>query len=69
MFRCALSTVTLFILLPFTGKGQSFDLGSWNILHLKYNYDNQWSGMLLYLTRTVVIQLLLTPDTLDNEVI
>ena len=43
MFRCILSIVTLFILLPFTGKGQSFDLGSWNILHLKYNHDNQWS--------------------------
>jgi len=25
------------------GFSQSFDLGSWNILNLKYNYDDKWS--------------------------
>ncbi len=35
--------VWLFILMPFTGTGQTFDLGTWNILNLKYTLDDKWS--------------------------
>ena len=35
---------TLCILIPFIGQGQSFELGSWNILNLKYNVNDKWSG-------------------------
>jgi hypothetical protein len=28
--------------MPFIAKGQSFDLGSWNIINLKYNVNNNW---------------------------
>jgi hypothetical protein len=30
--------------MPLMLKGQVADLGSWNILNLKYNYDNKWSA-------------------------
>ena len=33
-----------FLLIPLMLKGQVADLGSWNILNLKYNYDNKWSA-------------------------
>ncbi len=33
-----------FLLMPLMLKGQVADLGSWNILNLKYNYDNKWSA-------------------------
>lgn len=29
--------------MPFIAKGQSFDLGSWNILSVKYNLDDTWA--------------------------
>ncbi|MCE2963012.1 MAG: DUF2490 domain-containing protein [Chitinophagales bacterium] len=34
----------VFFFLSFTLVGQSSDLGSWNILNVKYNYDDKWSG-------------------------
>lgn len=35
---------TIFIcLIPFTSFAQNFDLGSWNVLHLKLNYPTKWS--------------------------
>lgn len=34
---------TLSILLPFWGQAQNFDLGSWNILNVKYNYNKNLS--------------------------
>ena len=34
----------LMILFPILVKGQSFDLGSWNILNVKYNYNDRWSA-------------------------
>lgn len=33
----------LMLLLPFVVKGQSFDLGSWNILNIKYTMASKWS--------------------------
>ncbi|MBK9299484.1 MAG: DUF2490 domain-containing protein [Bacteroidetes bacterium] len=33
----------LFSFIPFMSLAQSFDLGSWNILNLKYNYNEKWS--------------------------
>jgi len=33
----------LFSFIPFMSSAQSFDLGSWNILNLKYNYNEKWS--------------------------
>jgi hypothetical protein len=35
--------VIFFTLVPLTAKGQSFDLGSWNTLNLKYNLNEKWS--------------------------
>ncbi|MBK7589466.1 MAG: DUF2490 domain-containing protein [Bacteroidetes bacterium] len=32
-----------FSFIPFMSLAQSFDLGSWNILNLKYNYNEKWS--------------------------
>ncbi len=32
------------LLMPLMLKGQVADIGSWNILNLKYNYDNKWSA-------------------------
>jgi Protein of unknown function (DUF2490) len=33
----------LLFVMPFLLKGQSFDLGSWNILNVKYNVNNKFS--------------------------
>ena len=33
----------IFILLPFVTIGQAFDLGTWNILNLKYSATSKWS--------------------------
>lgn len=33
----------LWMVMPFVAQGQKFDLGSWNILTLKYNLDEKWS--------------------------
>lgn len=30
-------------LAPYLAKGQAFDLGSWNIIHVKYHINKQWS--------------------------
>lgn len=38
-----LFTTALLALVPFGSKGQSIDLGSWNILHIKYNLNEKWS--------------------------
>jgi Protein of unknown function (DUF2490) len=35
--------IALFILMPFIGRAQPFDLGSWNILNLKYNHNKKLS--------------------------
>ena len=35
--------VALLILIPIMVKGQSLDLGSWNILNVKYNPGDKWS--------------------------
>lgn len=37
-----LTTIALFFLIK-TASAQTFDVGSWNILNLKYNYDRKWS--------------------------
>ena len=34
----------LTLLIPITVKGQTFDLGSWNIINIKYNLDRKWSA-------------------------
>lgn len=34
---------TLLFLIPLIGNAQNFELGSWNILNLKYNYDEKLS--------------------------
>ena len=36
-------TTTIFLLLINTTVAQNFDLGSWNVLNLKYNVDSKWS--------------------------
>ncbi len=36
--------VGLICLMPFVTLAQNIDLGSWNILNLKYNYNKKWSG-------------------------
>lgn len=33
----------LIVLMPSTVEGQSPDLGSWNVLNIKYTLDNKWS--------------------------
>jgi Protein of unknown function (DUF2490) len=35
--------IILLLFIASTLQAQSFDLGSWNILNLKYNIDNRWS--------------------------
>ncbi len=30
-------------LAPYLVNGQAIDLGSWNILHVKYHINKQWS--------------------------
>ena len=35
--------MTLLILMPLLGKGQNFDLGSWNIVNFKYNFNEKFS--------------------------
>lgn len=40
---CRLVTV-LIIIIPSTINAQHFELGSWNILNLKYNLDHKWSA-------------------------
>ncbi len=42
MKRVILAT-TIFLLLINTTVAQNFDLGSWNVLNLKYNVDSKWS--------------------------
>lgn len=37
-----LTTIALFFSIN-TASAQTFDVGSWNILNLKYNYDRKWS--------------------------
>jgi hypothetical protein len=34
----------LTLLIPITVKGQTFDLGCWNIINIKYNLDRKWSA-------------------------
>lgn len=36
--------IVFFILSNHLCFSQGFDLGSWNILHVKYNYNEKWSG-------------------------
>jgi Protein of unknown function (DUF2490) len=36
--------ISLLFLMPFMGNGQSFNLGSWNILNVKYNHNDKWSA-------------------------
>ena len=35
--------VLLVVFMPFVAAAQTFDLGSWNILNLKYNINDKWS--------------------------
>lgn len=35
--------IIIVLFLPYLSKGQSVDLGSWNILNIKYTLDSQWS--------------------------
>jgi len=42
MKRVLFALLILNILIS-TSVAQNFDLGSWNILNLKYNVDNKWS--------------------------
>ncbi|MGL4597705.1 MAG: DUF2490 domain-containing protein [Bacteroidia bacterium] len=35
--------IIFLLCIPFAAKGQSVDLGSWNILNIKYNVNKQWS--------------------------
>ena len=34
----------LIVLMPSIVKGQSLDLGSWNVLNIKYTHDDKWSA-------------------------
>ncbi len=35
---------TFLVLLTHSSFSQGFDLGSWNILHVKFNHNDKWSG-------------------------
>ena len=37
------SVIILFFCATYTVRAQSFELGTWNILHLKYKYNDRWS--------------------------
>lgn len=41
-FRFSCYVIAL-ILISSNSRGQNFDLGSWNILNLRYNFTNKWS--------------------------
>jgi hypothetical protein len=36
--------LAILLILPTLSSAQNLDLGSWNILHLKYSYNDWWSG-------------------------